>query len=107
MFLYSYVFFLASDLGRDGIRINAISAGPIMTLASSGVGGFKAMLRLNAETTPLRRNMTLDDVSGAAMYLFSDLSSGVTGEVHHVDCGYSTTGMMPNEMKDILLKNLD
>ena len=65
------------------------------------------MLRLNAETTPLRRNRTLDDVSGAAVYLFSDLSSGVTGEVHHVDCGYSTTGMMPNEMKDILLKNLD
>ena len=78
-----------------------------MTLASSGVGGFKAMLRLNADTTPLRRNMTLDDVSGAALYLFSDLSSGVTGEVHHVDCGYSTTGMLPNELKDILLQNLD
>ncbi|MBE6459498.1 MAG: enoyl-ACP reductase [Alphaproteobacteria bacterium] len=105
--LDSSVRYLASDLGRDGIRVNAISAGPIMTLASSGVGGFKAMLRLNAEQTPLRRNMTLDDVSGAAMYLFSDLSSAVTGEVHHVDCGYSTTGMMPNEMKDILLKNLD
>ena len=105
--LDSSVRYLASDLGRDNIRINAISAGPIMTLASSGVGGFKAMLRLNAETTPLRRNMTLDDVSGAALYLFSDLSSGVTGEVHHVDCGYSTTGMMPNEMKDILLKELD
>jgi enoyl-[acyl-carrier protein] reductase I len=94
-------------LGGSGIRVNAISAGPIMTLASSGVGGFKAMLRLNAETTPLRRNMTLDDVSGAAMYLFSDLSSGVTGEIHHVDCGYSTTGMMPNEMKEILLQGLD
>ncbi len=105
--LDSSVRYLASDLGRDGIRVNAISAGPIMTLASSGVGGFKAMLRLNAETTPLRRNMTLDDVSGAAMYLFSDLSSGVTGEIHHVDCGYSTTGMLPNEMKEILLKNLD
>ena len=105
--LDSSVRYLASDLGRDGIRVNAISAGPIMTLASSGVGGFKAMLRLNAEQTPLRRNMTLDDVSGAAMYLFSDLSSAVTGEVHHVDCGYSTTGMMPNEMKDILLKGLE
>lgn len=105
--LDSSVRYLASDFGRDGIRVNAISAGPIMTLASSGVGGFKAMLRLNADTTPLRRNMTLDDVSGAALYLFSDLSSGVTGEVHHVDCGYSTTGMLPNELKDILLKNLD
>ena len=105
--LDSSVRYLASDLGKDKIRVNAISAGPIMTLASSGVGGFKAMLRLNAETTPLRRNMTLEDVSGAAVYLFSNLSSAVTGEVHHVDCGYSTTGMMPNEMKDILLKGLD
>ncbi len=105
--LDSSVRYLASDLGAQNIRVNAISAGPIMTLASSGVGGFKAMLRLNAETTPLHRNMTLDDVSGAAVYLFSNLSSGVTGEIHHVDCGYSSTGMLPNEMKDILLKNLD
>ena len=105
--LDSSVRYLAADLGKDKIRVNAISAGPILTLASSGVGGIKSMLRLNAETTPLRRNMTLEDVSGAALYLFSDLSSAVTGEVHHVDCGYSTTGMMPNEMKDILLKGLD
>lgn len=105
--LDSSVRYLAADLGKDKIRVNAISAGPILTLASSGVGGIKSMLRLNAETTPLRRNMTLDDVSGAAVYLFSNLSSAVTGEVHHVDCGYSTTGMMPNEMKDILLKALD
>jgi enoyl-[acyl-carrier protein] reductase I len=105
--LDSSVRYLASDLGRDKIRVNAISAGPILTLASSGVGGIKTMLRLNAEQTPLRRNMTLDDVSGAALYLFSDLSSAVTGEVHHVDCGYSTTGMMPNELKDLLLKALD
>ena len=105
--LDSSVRYLASDLGRDKIRINAISAGPILTLASSGVGGIKTMLRLNAEQTPLRRNMTLDDVSGAALYLFSDLSSAVTGEVHHVDCGYSTTGMMPNELKDTLLKAMD
>ena len=105
--LDSSVRYLASDLGRDKIRVNAISAGPILTLASSGVGGIKTMLRLNAEQTPLRRNMTLDDVSGAALYLFSDLSSAVTGEVHHVDCGYSTTGMMPNELKDILLKAMD
>ena len=105
--LDSSVRYLASDLGCDGIRVNAISAGPIMTLAGSGVGGFKAMLRLNSEQTPLCRNMTLDDMSGAAVYLFSDLSSAVTGEIHHVDCGYSTTGMMPNRLKDILLKGLD
>ena len=105
--LDSSVRYLAADLGRDKIRINAISAGPILTLASSGVGGIKSMLRLNAEQTPLRRNMTLDDVSGAALYLFSDLSSAVTGEIHHVDCGYSTTGMMPNEMKNMLLKAMD
>ena len=78
-----------------------------MTLASSGVGGMKSLLRLNSEQTPLRRNMTLDDVSGAALYLLSDLSSAVTGEVHHVDCGYSTTGMMPNELKNLLLKAMD
>ncbi len=105
--LDSSVRYLASDLGRDKIRINAISAGPILTLASSGVGGIKSMLRLNAEQTPLRRNMTLDDVSGAAVYLLSDLSSAVTGEVHHVDCGYSSTGMMPNELKNLLLKAMD
>ena len=105
--LESSVRYLAADLGGNKIRVNAISAGPILTLASSGVGGMKGLLRLNAEQTPLRRNMTLDDVSGAALYLFSDLSSGVTGETHHVDCGYNSTGMIPNELKEILLKNLD
>jgi enoyl-[acyl-carrier protein] reductase I len=105
--LDSSVRYLATDLGKDGIRVNAISAGPIMTLASSGVGGFKSILKLNAEITPLRRNMTLDDVSGAAVYLFSDLSGAVTGEIHHVDCGYSTTGMIPNELKEVLLKGLE
>ncbi len=105
--LESSVRYLASDLGRDKIRVNAISAGPILTLASSAVGGMKGLLRLNAEQTPLRRNMTLADVSGAALYLFSDLSSGVTGETHHVDCGYNSTGMIPNELKEILLKKLD
>lgn len=104
--LDSSVRYLAADMGRDGIRVNAISAGPIMTLASSGVGGFKSILKLNAQITPLRRNMTLDDVSGAAVYLFSDLASGVTGEIHHVDCGYSTTGMIPNELKEIVLNNI-
>jgi len=105
--LDSSVRYLAKDLGANNIRVNAISAGPIATLASSGVGGFKSMLKLNALITPLARNMTLDDVSGAAVYLFSDLSSGVTGEIHHVDCGYSTTGMIPNELKTVLLDNLE
>lgn len=104
--LDSSVRYLAADLGAVGVRVNAISAGPIMTLASSGVGGFKSILKLNAQITPLRRNMTLEDVSGAAVYLFSDLSSGVTGEIHHVDCGYSTTGMIPNEIKEIVLNNI-
>ncbi|MCL2338556.1 MAG: enoyl-ACP reductase [Proteobacteria bacterium] len=105
--LDSSVRYLASDLGKNGIRVNAISAGPIKTLASSAVGGFKSMLRLNAELTPLRKNVTLEDVGGAAAYLFSDLSGAITGEIHHVDCGYSTTGMIPNDLKDVLLKGLD
>ncbi|MDR1337749.1 MAG: enoyl-ACP reductase [Rickettsiales bacterium] len=105
--LDSSVRYLAADLGIDGIRVNAISAGPIRTLASSGVGGIGDMLRLNAEVTPLRRNMTLEDVAGAGVYLLSDMSSGVTGEIHHVDCGYSSTGMIPNKMNDILVKHLE
>jgi enoyl-[acyl-carrier protein] reductase I len=104
--LDSSVRYLAADLGVDGIRVNAISAGPIRTLASSGVGGFSSILDLNARLTPLRRNMTLEDVAGAAAYLFSDLSSGVTGEILHTDCGYSSTGMIPNDVKDILLKGI-
>ncbi len=98
--------YLAADLGVDGIRVNALSAGPIKTLAASGVGGFGDMLKLNAAQTPLRRNMTMDDIAGSAVYLFSELSSGVTGEIHHVDCGYSSTGMIPNELMEILLKGL-
>lgn len=105
--LDSSVRYLAADLGVDGIRVNAISAGPIRTLASSGVGGIGGMLRLNAEVTPLRRNMTLEDVAGAGVYLLSEMSSGVTGEIHHVDCGYSSTGMIPNKMNDILVNHLN
>lgn len=105
--LESSVRYLASDFGKDNIRVNAISAGPILTKAASGVGGFRQMLKLNESMTPLRRNITLDDIAGAALYFLSDLSSGVTGEVQYVDCGYSTTGMLPNEMKDILLKAID
>lgn len=105
--LDSSVRYLAADLGPVGIRVNAISAGPIRTLASSGVGGIASILDLNARMTPLRKNMTLEDVAGAAAYLFSDLSGAVTGEIHHVDCGYSSTGMLPNELKDVLQKALD
>lgn len=104
--LDSSVRYLAADLGASGIRVNAVSAGPIVTLASSGVGGFKSILKLNEKMTPLRRNMTLEDVAGAAVYFFSDLSSAVTGEIHHADCGYSSTGMIPNELKEILLRGL-
>ena len=92
--------YLAADLGRDGIRVNAISAGPIRTLASSGVGGFSSILDLNAKMTPLRRNMTLDDVAGAAAYLFSDLSAETK-----FTCG-QFTGMIPNDLKEVLLKGL-
>ncbi|MDR0967354.1 MAG: enoyl-ACP reductase [Rickettsiales bacterium] len=105
--LDSSVRYLAADLGGDGIRVNAISAGPIRTLASSGVGGFASMLDLNARLTPLRRNMTLSDVAGAAAFLFSDLSSAITGEILHADCGYASTAMIPNDLKDVLLKVLN
>ncbi len=86
--------YLASDLGKNGIRVNAISAGPIKTLAASGIGDFRYILKWNEYNSPLRRNVSLDQVGGAAVYLLSDLSAGVTGEVHHVDCGYHVVGMV-------------
>ena len=92
--LESSVRYLASDLGDRGIRVNAISAGPIKTLAASGIGDFRYILKWNEYNSPLRRNVSLDQVGGAALYLLSDLSTAVTGEVHHVDCGYHTVGMM-------------
>ena len=92
--LEASVRYLASDLGKDGIRVNAVSAGPIKTLASSGIGDFRYILKWNEYNSPLRRNVTLDQVGGAAVYLLSDLSTGVTGEVHHVDCGYHVVGMV-------------
>ncbi|MDR0319846.1 MAG: enoyl-ACP reductase [Rickettsiales bacterium] len=101
--LDSSVRYLAADCGPKNIRVNAISAGPIRTLASSGVGDFKSLLDLNELLTPMRRNITLDDVAGAGLYMFSDLSSGVTGEIHHVDCGYHSTGSVSNEAKDLIL----
>ena len=92
--LEASVRYLASDLGKDRIRVNAISAGPIKTLAASGIGDFRYILKWNEYNSPLKRNVSLDQVGGAAVYLLSDLSTGVTGEVHHVDSGYHVVGMM-------------
>ena len=92
--LEASVRYLASDLGGSGIRVNAISAGPIKTLAASGIGDFRYILKWNEFNSPLRRNVSLDQVGGAALYLLSDLANAVTGEVHHVDCGYHTVGMV-------------
>lgn len=92
--LEASVKYLAADLGVDGIRVNAISAGPVKTLAASGIGDFRYILKWNELNSPLRRNVGLDEVGNAGMYLLSDLSSGVTGEIHHVDCGYNTIGMV-------------
>lgn len=92
--LEASVRYLAVDLGDSGVRVNAISAGPIRTLAASGIGDFRYILKWNELNSPLRRNVTTDQVGSAATYLLSDLSSAVTGEVHHVDSGYHTVGMM-------------
>ena len=92
--LEASVRYLAADLGDSDIRVNAISAGPIKTLAASGIGDFRYILKWNEYNSPLRRNVSIDQVGGAALYLLSDLSAAVTGEVHHVDCGYHTVGMM-------------
>jgi enoyl-[acyl-carrier protein] reductase I len=95
--LEASVRYLAADLGGDSIRVNAISAGPIKTLAASGIGDFRYILKWNEYNSPLRRNVKLDQVGGSALYLLSDLSAGVTGEVHHVDSGYHVVGMMQTE----------
>jgi enoyl-[acyl-carrier protein] reductase I len=92
--LEASVRYLAVDLGSQRVRVNAISAGPINTLAARGIGDFNYILRWNELNSPLRRNVTLNEVGGAGIYLLSDLGSGVTGEVHHVDCGYHVVGMM-------------
>jgi enoyl-[acyl-carrier protein] reductase I len=85
--------YLAEDLGKDGIRVNAISAGPIKTLAAAGIGDFRFMLKWNEAHAPLKKNVTIDEVGNSGMYLLSDLSSAVTGEIHYVDCGYNIMGM--------------
>ena len=91
--LESSVRYLAHDLGSKNIRVNAISAGPIKTLAASGIGDFKMILRYNEVNAPLKRNVSIEDVGKSGLYLLSDLSSAVTGEVHYVDCGYNIMGM--------------
>ena len=99
--LEASVRYLAVDLGGSDIRVNAISAGPIRTLAASGIGDFRYILKWNAYNAPLKRNVNIDDVGGSALYLLSDLSAGVTGEVHHVDCGYHVVGMKSVDAPDI------
>ncbi len=99
--LEASVRYLAVDLGGDSIRVNAISAGPVRTLASSAIGDFPYILKWNRLNSPLKRNVTIEDVGGAGLYLLSDLSAGVTGEVHHVDCGYHVVGMKAVDAPDI------
>jgi len=99
--LEASVRYLAEDLGKDGIRVNAISAGPIKTLAASGIGDFRYIMRWNELNSPLRRNVTTEDVGKSALYLLSDLGSGVTGETHHVDAGYHVVGMKAVDAPDI------
>ena len=99
--LEASVKYLAMDLGPDGIRVNAISAGPIKTLAASGSGDFRYIMKWNEFNSPLRRNVTIEDVGGAGLYLLSDLSQGVTGEIHHVDAGYNVVGMKAEDAPDI------
>ena len=99
--LEASVRYLAVDMGGRGIRVNAISAGPIKTLAASGIGDFRYILKWNEYNSPLKRNVTTDEVGTSGMYLLSDLSTGVSGEVHHVDCGYHTVGMKAVDAPDI------
>jgi enoyl-[acyl-carrier protein] reductase I len=99
--LEASVRYLAADLGKNAIRVNAISAGPIKTLAAAGISDFRYILKWNEYNSPLRRNVTIEDVGGAGVYLLSDLSRGVTGEVHHVDAGYNVQGMKNEDAPDI------
>ena len=101
--LEASVRYMAMDLGPKNIRVNSLSAGPIKTLAASGIGDFRYILKWNELNSPLRRNVTTDDVGKSGMYLLSDLSSGVTGENHHVDSGYHVVGMKAEDAPDIAL----
>ena len=99
--LEASVKYLAADLGPQKIRVNAISAGPIKTLAASGIGDFRYILKWNEYNAPMKRNVTIEEVGGSGLYFLSDLSTGVTGEVHHVDCGYHVVGMKAADAPDI------
>ncbi|HKX09443.1 MAG TPA: enoyl-ACP reductase FabI [Stellaceae bacterium] len=99
--LEASVRYIAVDLGGQNIRVNAISAGPIKTLAASGIGDFRYILKWNQYNSPLKRNVSIEDVGGAGLYLLSDLAAGVSGEVHHVDCGYHVVGMKAVDAPDI------
>ncbi len=99
--LEASVRYLAVDLGGQNIRVNAISAGPIKTLAAAGIGDFRYILKWNQYNSPLKRNVSIEVVGGSALYLLSDLSAGVSGEVHHVDCGYHVVGMKAVDAPDI------
>ena len=105
--LEASVRYLAVDLGKKGIRVNAISAGPIKTLAASGIGDFRYILKWNELNAPLRRNVSIEQVGGAGLYLLSDLGAGVSGEVHHVDAGYHAVGLVAvdqaQQVADLLL----
>ncbi len=105
--LEASVRYLAVDLGGEGIRVNAVSAGPIKTLAASGVGDFRYLLKWNQYNAPLKRNVTIEEVGQSSLYLLSDLSLAVTGEVHHVDCGYNVIGMKALDAPDLTLPNSD
>jgi enoyl-[acyl-carrier protein] reductase I len=95
--------YLAVDLGRENIRVNGISAGPIQTLAARGIGDFNYILKWNELNAPLKRTVTIEDVGGSGLYFLSDLSAGVTGEIHHVDAGYNVIGMKAEDAPDIAL----
>ena len=103
--LETSVKYLAEDLGKKKIRVNAISAGPIKTLAASGIGDFRYILKWNEYNSPLRRTVSIEEVGDSALYLLSDMSRGVTGEVHHVDAGYHVVGMKRPDAPDISLSN--
>ncbi|MBR0669882.1 enoyl-ACP reductase FabI [Neoroseomonas soli] len=102
--LEASVRYMAADLGDRGIRVNAISAGPIKTLAASGIGDFRYILKWNQYNSPLRRNVTIEEVGGSGLYLLSDLAQGVTGEVHHVDSGYHIVGMKNPDAPDLTIE---
>lgn len=102
--LEASVRYMAKDLGKKNIRVNAISAGPIKTLAASGVGDFRYLMKWNELNAPLKRNVTIGEVGGSALYLLSDLSTAVTGVIHNVDCGYHVIGMKDEEAPDMSLQ---